>query len=364
MSIAEKRPEEGNPSDSPSFDSPTLITSGSVVKLQMPEGLGYRASKNLCAGRGTRGRVHGRSKASRRRFQQSMGRVDLSQVSGVLLLTLTWSEVPGHDFMARCLDVFIKWLLRRFGDVPIAWAKERGKKTGRWHFHLVVFASDYVNCRAYQAAWDRIAGRFAGNVDVAFKQDAAVVRYLAKYLSKEVGIWDTTVPDAGRGRADRAGAAVDLGTAHISPQEQHTGRTWGWRMYKRLALCPVFRRKITLHSAHQVRRVLSNALFAEIRGRVARWRAWADALKAPSGLSEWPDDIPGWVLTCARNEKVAPWIYCASHHGAARREYARLRRLGSHLARGSFDMRGWSCFVIGDGAPLLEKLATYFEGAS
>lgn len=347
--------------------SASLINSGSVVCLRMPEQGGAFAVETqgrTPGGGAVRGVIRGRSEASRRRFQQSMGRVNLTGVSGVMLLTLTWSEVPGHADQQRFLDNFIKWIMRRFHGAPVAWAKERGKVGGRWHFHLVVFGSDWVTCRLYQAAWNRIAGRFAGNVDVAFKQDAAVVRYLAKYLSKEVGVWQDA-PARGGIEADEGALgtarAVDLGTTHISPQETHTGRTWGWRNYEKLPLHPVIRRKIPLSAAHKVRRCLAGIQKAELRGRVTQWKAWTASFDPDfTGAVCAPD----WIRVSARKEKVHPGAYCAAHLEAAEREYVRFLRRGSHLARGSYDRRGWSCFVQGDGGPLLERLNAYLEGDS
>lgn len=356
-------------------DDATLISSGSVVRLLMPDRTPWNSVETVGqtpGGLATRGIIRGRSKASRRRFQQTMGRVDLSQVKGVLLITLTWAAVPEHSYMGRCLDCFIKWIMRRFRDVPVAWAKERGTKEGRWHFHLVIFAQDYVNCKAYQASWNRIAGSYAGNVDVKFKQDASVVRYLAKYLSKEVGVWQDKgepEPDAQADAlsADAAAApvAVDLDTAHISPRETHTGRTWGWRFYERLALCPVKRLKISVKVAHQVRRTLAKAHRAELKARFDRWRAWAWAAFCLEHGKECPGvSLPGWIKTTSRRMHSTPRLYCDKKCEEAGRELYRFERYGSHLARGGYDRRGWSFFTVGDGSPLMERLSAYFEGTS
>jgi hypothetical protein len=369
--IAEK-PESGSalPNLQASDQDATLITSGAVVRLRMPDPSPWNAVETVGktpGGGSTRGIIRGRSKASRRRFQQGMGRIDLSAVPGVMLLTLTWSAdaIPEHSFQQRCLDNFLKWIVARFKGAPVAWAKERGTQGGRWHFHLVVFGCDYVTCQKYQSAWDRIAGRFAGNVDVKFKRDAAVVRYLAKYISKEVGVWqdDGAAPAGSCARSARGDGvrAVDLGTTHISPKEQHTGRTWGWRHYKKLSLCPVTRRKIPVRVAHQVRRTFARLQKAELRRRVDQWREWETASN-PNLDPETRGAVPGWLDGAARKEKQHPWAYCGDHLRGALREYARFLRKGSHLARGSYDRRGWSCFATGDGTALTEGLSTYFEG--
>jgi hypothetical protein len=347
----------------------TLITSGAVVRLRLPEDRPWNAVETagkVPGGGATRGIIRGRSKASRRRFQQEMGRVDLSCVKGVMLLTLTWAAgaVPGHPDQQRFCDNYLKWVDRRFNGAPVAWAKERGTKKGRWHFHLVIFASDYVTCEAYQRAWNRIAGDYAGNVDVAFKKDSGVVRYLAKYLSKEVGVWqdDDSIDAAGvpAQAGVAASGAVDLGTAHIPPREGHTGRTWGWRFYQKLALAPVKMLKIPVRVAHQVRRTLARHQVADLRHRMTVWRDWARA----TDPNLWGIDtgiiLPGWVDGAARKAKLHPWVYCTSHFEQAKRDYLRIRRQGSHLARGSFDRHGWSFFVAGDGSALTEGLSAYF----
>jgi len=351
-------------------EAASLITSGVVVRLRMPEPGGAFAIETtgkLPGGGVTRGVIRGRSKASRRRFQQSMGRIDLSHIKGCLLLTLTWSKtaIPTHTEQARFCDNFLKWIDYRFHGAPVAWAKERGSKgQKRWHFHLVVFASDWVSAGAYQEAWNEIAGDYAGNVDVAFKQDAAIVRYLAKYLSKEVGTWKEEEQPTESASADAgadAGRAVDLGTAYISRKETHTGRTWGWRRYKKLSLAPVKCLKIPVQVAHKVRRVLAGIQKAELRRRLHQWEAWERVYNPNLDFEREPGCAPDWIRGAARKAKLRPWLYCVKQLNSIRAEYSRLCRKGSHLARGGFNRHGWSSFVAGDGTALTEGLSAYFE---
>ena len=357
-----------------SKETARLITSGAVVRLRMPEQGGAFAVETTGKTPGggvTRGVIRGRSKPSRRRFQQSMGRADLTAVKGVLFLTLTWAsgDVPSHSKQQRFLDNFLKWIARRFPGVPVAWAKERGKQKGRWHFHLVVFTAGWFPPAVYQAAWNRIAGNYAGNVDLTFKKDANAVRYLAKYISKDVGVWQDKPQETGVDKAEPAGACdtspVDLDTAHNSPQEvkeTHTGRTWGWRFYKNLALHPVIVKAVSVKVAHQVRRVLAKMQKAEVRGRMERWKAYADSLEWGRGVSSWPESVPDWIKAQSRKERTNPIAYCYNKYTESMREYHRFVRFGSHLARGSYNQRGWSCFTVGNGTLLTEGISTYFEG--
>lgn len=348
-----------------------LITSGTYAKVYKRPPTFQTEIRTKMAGGGVRGIVRGRSAASRRRFQVSMGRIDLSTIPGVLLLTLTWAgDVPDHERQAKCLDNFLKWLRRRFGPVPICWAKERGSHRGRWHYHLVVFAKDYISVKAYQYAWNRIAGAAAGNVDVAFKQDGHVVRYLAKYMSKEVGIWqDDSAPEKkpaseGTGCEVReAGAAeagpVDLGSSHISPQEGHTGRTWGWREYESLPLHPWKVVQISEKAAHFIRRQMAKLAKAAIRRHISTWRGWHAAWKAKK-----TGDYPAWLVSYySKNREKNQWLTMEWMFlvkiGLLEDDLKRLATRGSWLTRGGFQNHGWSAFFE-SGEALVSRLGAYF----
>lgn len=357
----------------------TLITAGSFAKVHVQAPI--VSGRESCVTGGSRGKVRGRSKASRRRFQTTMARVDLSAVKGCLFITLTWAALPGHSDMARYLDSYLKWLSRRFGGAPIAWAKEPGGKNGRWHFHLCVFAREWIHVSIYQQAWNHIAGHFAGNVDVEFKQDSNVVRYMAKYLSKEVSVWDAkstaalTIKDAPVAACVEAAASslVDLDTIHISPQAddkgEETGRTWGWRMYKKLPLAVVRRMRITLDTAHRIRRVLRGLEKAQKRQSRDHWAGKVRGFKriAVGGnkvyVSRGDVDFPDWMTPeyydAHGEEHIAEYVLGKAI--SADKTWRHFAEKGSHLGRGGFDRHGWSCFMAQDSS-CVEVLGAYFDG--
>ena len=190
---------------------------------------------------GIRGKIKGETKRSRRRLQRKLAKVKLPCYENVIFLTLTWSLVPEVKKQKAALKAYLQWLRRVMG-CPILWRFERGSKTGRNHFHLVLFTKKYITQQRYQECWNRVGGGF---VSVEWVPSRRLAKYVAKYMSKSSGSdeifheGDTLgkPPETTQGRAcEPSGvvqevASVNLSTCHnstlLEEKMDWEGRTWG-----------------------------------------------------------------------------------------------------------------------------------------
>lgn len=246
-------------------DGWTVYQQGGAFKVSLPADEGHPVNNPV---RHVRGKVNGYSRQSAHRLRSLCNRIDHSSYPGALFLTLSFDDdhYPASAAEAhRKLDTFCKWLARRFSDhettrpakeqkhAPILWRLEFGEETGRAHFHLLVFAGDWVDADTYRSAWGQ------GFIKVKWSDSRNVWRYVAKYVGKAVedvaeapaeGV-AATGAQADALSADAAPAAVvpvDLIPAHISPQGYRrwdtTGRIWGIRNPENLVLAPLRWQKI------------------------------------------------------------------------------------------------------------------------
>ena len=149
--------------------------------------------KNACGG--IRGVIREMSNYARRRMMQVFASVNWAAVaaaeSPILFLTLTTSP----EYWAR--PRFVRRALRRFHDAFNAYQgglvcafvrKERGRKNGMLHYHLITIGVEY--CEAFrewlEATWARcLESERVIRVDVqTVHTPGRVMKYLAKYCSK------------------------------------------------------------------------------------------------------------------------------------------------------------------------------------
>ena len=159
--------------------------------------------------RGSRGRIRGFSKGSRRRLLRWFNSLHRDKAGLPLMVTLTYRVHPDPAKAKRDLDCFIKRLRRRY---PTAWGSWRmePQKRGAIHFHLLVFGVFRIPRDWLSAVWAEIVGdpaveRAGTRVEVV-RSWRGVMSYAAKYLAK---VSDT-------GFTDAAGNPL-----------QYVGRHWG-----------------------------------------------------------------------------------------------------------------------------------------
>lgn len=152
-----------------------------------------------------RGRIHGFSRRSRRRLQQSFGEIDYRFLRTLpLFLTLTYplSGDPGPDRYKRDLDAFLKRLRRHR---PLGYGVWRLELTenGVGHFHIMLFNVRYVDTAWLSRAWYKVADTGVEAHERAGTQvkRCRSLKEVAGYVSKYVGKLDpdaSEVPDLGR----------------------------------------------------------------------------------------------------------------------------------------------------------------------
>jgi len=191
----------------------------------------------VAIGGGIRGKVCGRSRQSRRRLKNKLASVDLGNLPGVIFLTLTFATVPEVAEQKKMLHAFCSWISRYMPRMGGFWVYEKGKQNEREHYHFVLYGTNWVDKKIYQAAWQKIGGGF---IKVKWIPGQTAARYISKYISKAIGEnhekqINTPPGSPGDGGEERADAfqvdpdgVVDLNTAHIcTNQPEWTGRTWG-----------------------------------------------------------------------------------------------------------------------------------------
>lgn len=317
-----------------------------------------------------RGVVQGRSLQSKRRLQEKLSRIDLATYPGLVHLTITFAIEPEAVLSARFLDSYGKALGRLYEEAPVIWGKEPGEENGRWHYHAMILSRAFVGIQRVQSAWNRIAGIYAGNVDIEFHQEKGAVRYLGKYISK-AATWKAVASEGlGIGAHSAAGDAVkrpegapfpvDLGTTHISPWEERevnpTGRTWGVINRKNLRLRPWRYIPVTHEAANQARRLANRRILAQAREREKTWFEIKEAYKA--GITS---AAPKWLQIMCKGKSYAIESKLESLHEKSARALKR-HETKSFLKRGGFDRHGFSCYFE-DAEVFHEKLYAYLATA-
>jgi hypothetical protein len=140
---------------------------------------------------GTRGRVAGFSRKSRKRLLDWLNQVDRKEASRALFVTLTYPKRYSGDWSdwKRDLDVLIKRMRRKWNKCSIVWRLEYQER-GAPHFHLLVFGADFIPHRWLARAWYDVVQSGdpnhlkAGTEVRRVKSFRQVCYYAAKYISK------------------------------------------------------------------------------------------------------------------------------------------------------------------------------------
>lgn len=251
-----------------------LLQQGGYFKVTLPAG----KQVNQYVNRPVRGKIRGYSRASRHRLSSLCNRIQHSSYLGALFLHLTFAEdkLPEDAEEAHhLLDNFCKWLSRRFNEAPIIWRLEFGEENGRPHFHLLVFANEWVDSSIYEKAWGH------GFIRVNWRQSDKVWKYLAKYIGKEQKEEEEQIATDGvpvaRDGVDVAVGQVNLYTGYISPkrkqQWKYSGRPWGIRNQKNIKMASLNHQRIAkFHSVDEkviirLRRIMRKWHISSNRGK-------------------------------------------------------------------------------------------------
>ena len=157
-------------------------------------------------GGGTRGKIKGFSRESRKRLLGKIASVDKEEYGNAYLLTLTYhqsEEVAGFEEAKADLRALYKRLVRKFGEgkVTMIWRIELQKR-GVPHFHVIlilrvrIYDTELVNIVAKN--WNEVVGSDVehylfhvgalgnGNVPClsAIKSLKSVIGYVSKYIAK------------------------------------------------------------------------------------------------------------------------------------------------------------------------------------
>jgi hypothetical protein len=151
-------------------------------------------------GRGTRDKVRGFSRASRRNLLRrlaSINRRTFRAFKGrIIFVTLTYPhEYPEDpDLCKRHLKALRKRLQREFGTFAAFW-RMGIQKRGAWHFHLLLFVGPSIGSvdelrRFISSSWYEVTGKVseghlrAGTRVEAVKKWKEVTSYVERYMAK------------------------------------------------------------------------------------------------------------------------------------------------------------------------------------
>jgi hypothetical protein len=236
--------------DMPSLESPhqevayvSSSVGGSVSTLSFEETI----TKNQLGppkrhGRGTRDRIRGFSRASRRNLLLRLASINRSAFRAfkgrIIFVTLTYPhEYPEDPELCKNhLKALRKRLQRMFGDFAGFW-RLGIQKRGAWHFHLLLFVGPSFGSvgelrRFISASWYEVTGRVseghlcAGTRVETIRKWKEATSYLERYMAKP----------------------------EVFPEGLETGRIWGiWNE----DLLPVRweTTKVSLKDAFRIRRI-------------------------------------------------------------------------------------------------------------
>jgi hypothetical protein len=206
-------------------------------------------------GGGTRGRVRGFSRASRRNLLRCLASINRSAFRAfkgrVIFVTLTYPHSYPEDPEA-CkghLKALRKRLQREYGPFAAFW-RLGIQERGAWHFHLLLFVKPSIGPidelrRFISSAWYEVTGRISeGHLHAGTRVEAAkkwkqATSYVERYLAKpeqfpegvETGrIWGcgTRSSSPSGGRRSRSTSGRPSGS---------DGSTGSWRGGRETALC-------------------------------------------------------------------------------------------------------------------------------
>jgi hypothetical protein len=174
---------------------------GSVSTLSFEETI----SKNQLGppkrhGRGTRDRIRGFSRASRRNLLLRLASVNRSAFRAfkgrMIFVTLTYPHVYPEDpeLCKRHLKALRKRLKREYKSFAAFW-RLGIQRRGAWHFHLLLFVGPSIGSidelrRFVSSSWYEVTGKIseghlrAGTRVEAVKRWKAVTSYVERYMAK------------------------------------------------------------------------------------------------------------------------------------------------------------------------------------
>lgn len=164
-------------------------------------------------GGGRRGKVKGFSRQSRNRMIFFMARLQTSKIRASFL-TLTFHEFCCPKCAQKALKRFLMRLRRAFPGVSGLWRKEY-QKTGRPHFHLMLFGLPFVPQSKLQEVWTDCTGEDRSIVHIKLASGKrSIMSYISKYMSKAVDGAELS--------------SLEDSTYQHMPRDSCTGRLWGW----------------------------------------------------------------------------------------------------------------------------------------
>lgn len=183
------------------------------------------------AGGGTRGKIKGFSKASRRRLLHTFARLNPNKTRCVFL-TLTFSSEYDAGRGKRVFRRFRERLRRKFPLSAFIWRMERQSR-GAIHFHLVLFNFPYVPQKTLQVWWEACTGEDTSIVHVKLlRGKRRVFYYLSKYCAKPtnedaVTSLDTNAYMHDEGKPSLSPAIERARSRDIADHTEGDGRVWG-----------------------------------------------------------------------------------------------------------------------------------------
>jgi hypothetical protein len=194
--------------DKPSLKSPhqgvayvSSSVGGSVSTLSFEDTkTSNRLSSHRRLGGGSRDRVRGFSRASRRNLLRRLASINRSAFRAfkgrIIFVTLTYPcEYPKDSQLCkRHLKALRKRLQREFGPFPAFW-RLGIQKRGAWHFHLLLFVGPSIGSvgelrRFVSSSWYEIAGKIseghlhAGTRVEVVKRWRQATSYVERYMAK------------------------------------------------------------------------------------------------------------------------------------------------------------------------------------
>jgi hypothetical protein len=186
---------------------------GSVSQISFKDNASKQAHSTK--GGGTRGKVRGFSRVSRRNLLRkfaSINRTSFRSFKGRLLfVTLTYpTDYPeDHELCKKHLEAFGKRLEREYGALGTIW-RMGIQRRGAWHFHLLLFIPPSLGSVAelryfIASSWYKVCGKVGeghllkGTYVEEVRTWRKATSYVEKYMAKEEAF----------------------------PEEVETGRIWG-----------------------------------------------------------------------------------------------------------------------------------------
>jgi ribosomal protein L34 len=169
---------------------------------------------------GVRGKITGFSKRSRTNLLRLVSRLRADVPS--IFITLTYRQLMLDHVSAKAhLDLYLRWLKRRFPRSAILWRMEYQRR-GAIHFHLIVFGATHLPARDATAFWQRITGDDSyPDIRLVTGSKKQLMAYVSKYIAK-----------------------VEPGLDNVSNSEIWTGRFWGVHNRRYLPFAPLVERSI------------------------------------------------------------------------------------------------------------------------